>query len=25
VFFFGDDPIVMRDLLKSQEDLDFYV
>ncbi|AVI62180.1 ATP-grasp domain-containing protein [Halomonas sp. GFAJ-1] len=25
VFFFGDDPIVMRDLLKAQEDLDFYV
>ena len=25
VFFFGDDPIKMRDLLKSQEDLDFYV
>jgi hypothetical protein len=25
VFFFGDDPIKMRDLLKSMEDLDFYV
>ncbi|MDP3535838.1 carboxylate--amine ligase [Halomonas sp. M1] len=25
VFFFGDDPIVMRDLLKAQEDLDFYI
>ena len=25
VFFFGDDPIRMRDLLKAQEDLDFYV
>ena len=25
VFFFGDDPIKMRDLLKTQEDLDFYV
>ena len=25
VFFFGDDPITMRDLLKAQEDLDFYV
>lgn len=25
VFFFGEDPIVMRDLLKAQEDLDFYV
>ena len=25
VFFFGDDPIKMRDLLKLQEDLDFYV
>lgn len=25
VFFFGDDPIKMRDLLKSQEELDFYV
>ena len=25
IFFFGDDPIVMRDLLKAQEDLDFYV
>jgi len=25
VFFFGDDPIEMRDLLKAQEDLDFYV
>ncbi len=25
VFFFGDDPIVMRDLLKAQEELDFYV
>lgn len=24
VFFFGDDPITMRDLLKAQEDLDFY-
>lgn len=23
--FFGDDPYVMRDLLKAQEDLDFYV
>lgn len=25
VFFFGDDPIRMRDLLKAQEELDFYV
>ncbi|MGD8429180.1 MAG: carboxylate--amine ligase [Ectothiorhodospiraceae bacterium] len=25
VFFFGDDPYTMRDLLKHQEDLDFYV
>lgn len=25
VFFFGDDPIQMRDLLKAQEELDFYV
>lgn len=25
VFFFGDDPIKMRDLLKTQEELDFYV
>ncbi|HDZ07463.1 hypothetical protein LCGC14_0003420 [marine sediment metagenome] len=25
VFFFGEDPITMRDLLKSQEELDFYV
>ncbi len=25
VFFFGDDPIKMRDLLKAQEELDFYV
>ncbi|MGM0655545.1 MAG: ATP-grasp domain-containing protein [Thermodesulfobacteriota bacterium] len=25
VFFFGDDPIKMRDLLKSMEELDFYV
>jgi hypothetical protein len=25
VFFFGDDPITMRDLLKAQEELDFYV
>jgi hypothetical protein len=25
IFFFGDDPIKMRDLLKRQEDLDFYV
>ncbi|MCK8515069.1 carboxylate--amine ligase [Methylonatrum kenyense] len=25
VFFFGDDPITMRDLLKSMEELDFYV
>ena len=25
VFFFGDDPIKMRDLLKAQEGLDFYV
>jgi len=25
VFFFGEDPIVMRDLLKTQEELDFYV
>ena len=25
VFFYGDDPIKMRDLLKAQEDLDFYV
>ncbi len=23
--FYGDDPHVMRDLLKAQEDLDFYV
>ncbi len=25
LFFFGDDPITMRDLLKAQEDVDFYV
>lgn len=25
VFFFGDDPIKMRDLLKAQEELDFYL
>jgi len=25
VYFFGDDPHTMRDLLKRQEDLDFYV
>lgn len=25
VFFFGEDPIKMRDLLKAQEELDFYV
>lgn len=25
IFFFGDDPIKMRDLLKHQEELDFYV
>ncbi len=25
IFFYGDDPIKMRDLLKAQEDLDFYV
>ncbi|MBB5319870.1 carboxylate--amine ligase [Marinobacter oulmenensis] len=25
VYFYGDDPYVMRDLLKHQEDLDFYV
>ncbi|MDZ7809967.1 MAG: hypothetical protein U5L11_07150 [Arhodomonas sp.] len=25
VFFFGDDPHRMRDLLKHQEELDFYV
>ncbi|GGX38847.1 ATP-grasp domain-containing protein [Saccharospirillum salsuginis] len=25
VFFYGDDPIKMRDLLKAQEELDFYV
>lgn len=25
LFFSGDDPIKMRDLLKAQEDLDFYV
>ena len=25
VFFFGDDPIKMRDLLKSMEELDFYL
>lgn len=25
VYFFGEDPHVMRDLLKRQEDLDFYV
>jgi len=25
IFFFGEDPITMRDLLKAQEDLDFYV
>jgi len=25
VYFFGDDAITMRDLLKKQEDLDFYV
>jgi hypothetical protein len=24
-YFFGDDPHKMRDLLKAQEDLDFYV
>ncbi|MGM0451360.1 MAG: carboxylate--amine ligase, partial [Pseudomonadota bacterium] len=25
IFFFGDDPIKMRDLLKAQENLHFYV
>jgi hypothetical protein len=25
VFYFGEDPIKMRDMLKAQEDLDFYV
>jgi hypothetical protein len=25
IYFFGDDPYVMRDLLKHQEELDFYV
>lgn len=25
VFFYGEDPVVMRDLLKAQEQLDFYV
>jgi hypothetical protein len=25
VYFFGPDPQVMKDLLKHQEDLDFYV
>jgi len=25
IYFFGEDPYVMRDLLKRQEDLDFYV
>ncbi|MDZ7771122.1 MAG: hypothetical protein U5K38_19835 [Woeseiaceae bacterium] len=25
VFFFGDDPHKLRDLLKAQEDLDYYV
>ncbi|TVR16267.1 MAG: carboxylate--amine ligase [Planctomycetota bacterium] len=25
VYFFGDDPRTMRDLLKQQEDLDFYI
>ena len=25
VFFFGDDPHKLRDLLKHQEELDFYV
>ncbi len=25
LYFFGDDPFVMRDLLKRQEELDFYV
>lgn len=25
IYFFGEDPYVMRDLLKHQEDLDFYV
>jgi len=25
IFFFGDDPHTLRDLLKSQEELDFYV
>ncbi|WP_027329239.1 ATP-grasp domain-containing protein [Marinimicrobium agarilyticum] len=25
IYFFGDDPYTMRDLLKHQEDLDFYV
>jgi hypothetical protein len=25
IFFAGDDPIKMRDLLKAQEELDFYV
>jgi len=25
IYFFGEDPYTMRDLLKHQEDLDFYV
>ena len=25
LYFFGEDPYVMRDLLKRQEELDFYV
>lgn len=25
IFFFGDDPIKMRDLLKAQEELDFFI
>lgn len=25
IYFFGDDPYIMRDLLKHQEELDFYV
>jgi len=25
IYFFGEDPNVVRDLLKHQEDLDFYV
>jgi hypothetical protein len=25
IYFFGEDPYVMRDLLKHQEELDFYV